>query len=751
VKNYKFIAVAVLVAIGLLTTGAAFLLKDLRLDFEFEDYFPKGDQDYAFYNSYRETYGSDNDFVLISLVRNDGIFHAPFLETVDSLANDLDQLEYIEKVISPTQIGYPVNGLFGLTEIKWLHWKEPDRLSRDSALIFESGELVGRLIAENSQSVTLFVNGKSGLSKVKSDQMAEEIDSVLANYSFEEVKIAGRVYGQRHYVQKMQNELFLFTSISVVIIILFLLIAFRSFWGIFFPLLVVGISVVWLLAFMTITGKSMDLMSTLLPTILFVVGMSDVVHIISRYLEELRNNRDQFSALKISFTHIGKATFLTSITTAIGFLTLLTSGISPVRDFGFYTAIGVLFAYFLTFLVLPPVLLLLPVPKRAFVNSEELFWNRILRAIFQFTVHSPKRVVGISILVGLVSFYGISKVEVDNYLLEDLAPDDPVAQNFQFFEENYSGARPFEVALSATDSSSMLTLERIQAIDSIEQIFASQFGIKGFVSLATVTKNLNRAANGGGMDTYRIPENQDEFRKLEGQLAKLNKAGKLKIVMNAAGNESRISAQVKDYGGKKFNEKYVENQNRVNSILQKVNLEMRYTGMAFLIDKNNETLAATLMGGLLIAFGAVAILMGGIFKSVKMVLITLIPNILPLLVVGGFMGFFDIDLKVSTSIIFTIAYGIAVDDTIHYVSKLKMELLKGRSVLYALKRTSISTGKAIVLTSLILISGFFALIFSDFASTFYIGLLVSLTLILAVLADLFLLPALIILFYREGK
>jgi hypothetical protein len=297
----------------------------------------------------------------------------------------------------------------------------------------------------------------------------------------------------------------------------------------------------------------------------------------------------------------------------------------------------------------------------------------------------------------------------------------------------------------------MLTLERIQAIDSIEQIFASQFGIKGFVSLATVTKNLNRAANGGGMDTYRIPENQDEFRKLEGQLAKLNKAGKLKIVMNAAGNESRISAQVKDYGGKKFNEKYVENQNRVNSILQKVNLEMRYTGMAFLIDKNNETLAATLMGGLLIAFGAVAILMGGIFKSVKMVLITLIPNILPLLVVGGFMGFFDIDLKVSTSIIFTIAYGIAVDDTIHYVSKLKMELLKGRSVLYALKRTSISTGKAIVLTSLILISGFFALIFSDFASTFYIGLLVSLTLILAVLADLFLLPALIILFYREGK
>lgn len=171
--------------------------------------------------------------------------------------------------------------------------------------------------------------------------------------------------------------------------------------------------------------------------------------------------------------------------------------------------------------------------------------------------------------------------------------------------------------------------------------------------------------------------------------------------------------------------------------------------MAYLIDKNNEHLATDLMSSLLVAFAVIGVIMGAIFKSVRMVLITMVPNMLPLILIGGVMGFTGIDLKVSTSIIFTIAFGIAVDDTIHYVSKLRMELNKGKSLLYALKRTSISTGKAIVLTSLILISGFIALVFSNFASTFYIGLLVSLTLVFAVLADLFLLPVLIFVFYRK--
>lgn len=747
-KNYRKIAIWVLVGVGVLSALALYSLQHLRFDYEFEDYFPKSDTEYAYYNQFRETYGSDNDFVLICLVNNKGAFQEDFLIKVDSLASGLKQIEYVETVVSPTQLSFPVKTPFGLTLAKWIHLDQPNRLGQDSIRIFESEELVGTIFSESGKSLIVAVTTTYGLSKVKSDDAVTQINKVLDQFAFDDIKVAGRIFGQRYFVEKMVGELALFTSISFLIIIVFLSFAFRSAWGVVVPLGIVAISVVWLMGFMTTIGKAFDLMSTLLPTIMFVVGMSDAVHFISRYLEELRKKPDQVLALKTSFIHIGKATLLTSLTTAIGFLTLLTSGITPVRDFGVFTALGVIFALIITYLVLPPVLLLLPVPKRALVNSEEMFWDKWMRRVFRFVIVKPKKVMLFGTIVLLISLFGVSKVEVNNFLLEDLSKGDPMREKFEFFEQEYSGARPFDVVVTTKDSSNILTVERIQAIDSLEAIVKEELGIKGFISINSIVKNLNRAYAGGAMDAYEIPTDQT-WHKIKKEIKKAQKSGKINMAINPQLNEIRISAQVKDYGGKVFQEKYANIVSRSKTIMNEVNMDIRFTGMGYLIDRNNETLASGLMYGLIIAFAAVAIVMGLIFKSIKMVLITLIPNVIPLIMIGGVMGLMGIDLKVSTSIIFTIAFGIAVDDTIHYVSKLKMELDKGRSLIYALKRASISTGKAIVLTSLILISGFFALVFSDFSSTYYIGLLVSLTLVFAVISDLFLLPVLVFTFYRK--
>ena len=748
-KNYRTIAISVLVAVSLLSLFAVYALKNLRFDYEFEDYFPKSDTEYTYYNSFRNTYGSDNDFVLICLENREGAFQSDFLKKVDSLVSRLKMVEYVESVVSPSELAFPVKGPFGLTMVKWIHKDEPDRLPQDSIRIFKSQELVGTVFSESGKSLIVGVNTTYGLSKMKSDDAVVQINTVLDDFEFDEIRVAGRIFGQQYFVEKMVGELALFTSISFLIIILFLVLAFRSAWGVFIPLGIVTISVVWLMGFMTGVGKSFDLMSTLLPTIMFVVGMSDAVHFISRYLEELRKNPDKVLALKTSFVHIGKATLLTSLTTAIGFLTLYTSGITPVRDFGLFTAVGVIFALVITYLVLPPVLLLLPVPKRALVQSEKLFWDQIMRKIFRLVVTKPRVVLGISGVILLISFWGVSRVEVNNYLLEDLAKGDPMREKFEFFENEYSGARPFDVVLSTKDSTSILTLNRIRTIDSVESVLKSELGIRGFLSVNTGVKNLNRAYDGGRLEAYIIPTTEERWNKVNKELKKATQSGKLKQILNPSGYQTRLSSQVKDFGGKVFQEKYQVINTRLNPLLDAAGLELKYTGMGYLIDRNNETLASSLMWGLVIAFAAVALIMGVIFKSAKMVLLTLIPNVIPLLMIGGVMGFMGIDLKVSTSIIFTIAFGIAVDDTIHYVSKLKMELDKGRTLIYALKRSSISTGKAIVLTSLILISGFFALVFSDFASTYYIGLLVSLTLVFAVVADLFLLPVLLFTFYKK--
>jgi predicted RND superfamily exporter protein len=748
-KKYQLIAKWVLVFVAILTFASVWKLQDLRFDYEFEDYFPKDDQEYGYYNNFRDTYGSDNDFVLICLENEAGVFQQHFLQRVDSLTTALKKLEYVEKVISPTQLSYPVKGPFGMIPVKWIHLNEPERLPKDSIRVFESGELIGTVFSKNGNSLIVVLNTTYGMSKVKSDEAVIQINAVINDFSFDHTRIAGRIFGQRYFVEKMVGELFLFTLISFIIIIFFLILAFRSFWGVIFPLLIVAVSVIWLMAFMILVGKSFDLMSTLLPTIMFVVGMSDAVHFISRYLEELRKENNQIGALKIAFNHIGKATLLTSLTTAIGFMTLYTSGINPVRDFGLYTAIGVLFALLITYLILPAVLILLPIPKRAMVNSKELFWDKTMRSIFRFNVTRPKWVIAGSILIFGFSFWGVSQVEVNNYLLEDLAKGDPMRENFEFFENEYSGARPFDVVISSQDSSSILEYQKVKALDTIETVLKKELGIQGFVSLNTVVKMLNRANSGGSMQQYIFPETEKEWLKIKTQLLKAQNAEKLNMLLPKTNTETRVSSQVTDYGGKVFKDKYIKIREDLAPILAQSKLNMKFTGMGYLIDKNNETLASGLMWGLVIAFAAVAFIMGMIFKSIRMVLITLIPNIIPLLMIGGIMGISGIDLKVSTSIIFTIAFGIAVDDTIHYVSKLKMELDRGRSLIYALKRASISTGKAIVLTSLILISGFFALVFSDFASTYYIGLLVSLTLVFAVISDLFLLPVLIFLFYKK--
>lgn len=228
---------------------------------------------------------------------------------------------------------------------------------------------------------------------------------------------------------------------------------------------------------------------------------------------------------------------------------------------------------------------------------------------------------------------------------------------------------------------------------------------------------------------------------------KFLKKGKFKNIITSDGLRARITGRMKDVGSLKTE---ILNQ-KFNATIQSDLIDYRLTGSPGLIDKNNSLLSVNMLEGLLIAFVAIALLMGLLYKSFRMVLVAIIPNILPLLIIGACIGFSGIGLKISTSIVFTIAFGIAVDDTIHFMSKLKIELGKGKSLLYAMKRTFISTGKAIIITSFILVAGFGVLMISMFNGTFYIGILISITLFIAVLSDLLLIPVLLIYLSSKKK
>ncbi|NQX91002.1 MAG: MMPL family transporter, partial [Flavobacteriales bacterium] len=333
----------------------------------------------------------------------------------------------------------------------------------------------------------------------------------------------------------------------------------------------------------------------------------------------------------------------------------------------------------------------------------------------------------------------------NNFILEDLQDSDDLKKEFVFFEEKFAGARPFEMAIMLNDTSehSIFDREVLLEIDKIDQYLIDEYNVGSLISPARMIKIAHRTLKGSDR-FYQIPKTQKEIDRIVKLMNRQDEGKTVKLFINDSLGWARTNGKVGDLGAIEFYQKDADLEEFISKNVNPQYFSTKLTGTARLIDLNNRYLANDMLIGLLIAFGLISLVVLFMFKDIRVVLISLIPNAFPLLLIGGLMGYTGVYIKVSTSIIFTIAFGIAVDDTIHFISKLRLQLNKGHTMLYALKRTYISTGKAIIVTSIILCGGFFTLIGSDFLGTFYIGLLISLTLLFAVIADLYLLPVLLL-------
>ncbi len=756
----------VLVAIGLLTAFAGWRAANIGFSYDFEAFFPEGQPETAFYLQFREAFSTDNDFILVGLKNETGVFDADFLRATRELTNALDTVAGVTEVIDPTELTLPVRDpVLGMVfQRPLLRWDSPEHYAADSSTIWQDPRWLGTLFSEDGKSLALTLLQTPMLSKEGCDRIAAETDEVLKHWQLSqqeqglniELHRAGRAHAQVHYVRVMEREVALFVGLGLILLITFLYVAFRTWWGILIPLTVILLSGLGTLAFMEITGKGIDIMTVVLPTIIFVVGMSDVVHIITRYLDELRSGLTPFPALRKAFREVGLATFLTSLTTAIGFLTLLSSAIGPIREFGLYTAAGVFIAFGLAFSLLPAVLIRSKAPIQHVGKGTKSAspWTPWLSRWFIRILRNRQWILGTTAVLTLCSFGLLMGIEVNNYLLEDLREDDPLRKEFNFFETNFSGVRPYELALHFdADRDALAEPGVLAAVDSVETWLSNDVGAGSVLGPASIARTANRLLNGNRPSADRIPEGQD-LNQLLSRLEKLSRKGgkQTDSGWNAAVRGdlglARITAKTADLGANVLAE-------RNRAFLQKVDtyltsefdsppFSVEVTGTANLIDLNNRFLASDMVLGLLIAFGIVALIVGVLFRSLKMTLVSLVPNVLPLLFIAGFMGALDIDLKVSTSIIFTIAFGIAVDDTLHFLAKYRILLRQGRQPIWALRRTFLATGKAIIITSIILCGGFSTLMLSSFEGTFHIGLLVSLTLCFAVIVDLAVLPLLLL-------
>ncbi len=740
-------AIITLAMLGTISLVFAWSLQWVRLDHDFERFFPTDDPELDRYLGFREKFGYDNDFLLIGITDPDGVFQLDLLKRADSLAGQLEGVVDVRSLTSPTRLQDPRVTPVGVFSVPWLRLDHDSTLAADSARIWADDRIREGFFSADGRSMLLLMQTEPGLSKERSDALLERIEQLVAGSGISGIRLGGRIHGQYWYIQKMQKELILFFSISVALLALFLAAGFRTLWGVLVPIGVVGLTVLWQVGALALLGKPLSILTMLLPTILFVVGMSDVVHILERYIEGLRHGHSKARALAISYHEVGLATFLTSVTTAIGFGTLLTSGIPPIREFGVYTSIGVLLAFLLAFTLLPAVLLLVRTPLAANTSEESGRWYTLLHGLFRKTLRHRRTIPWITVILCAVSIIFITQLKVDNYLLEDWPEDDPQKQDYYWFEDHLGGVRPFEMEVrSQRDSLSVWHPLVLREIDAVQQALVAPYGIKAIMSPATIVKSMNKALNGGDQAFYAIPEDPAVVRSMLRKANALVGRELLQSVATEDGRVARISGRMRDEGGYVHRGKNAVLNGFIASHAQYATYHQ--TGMAYLIDLNNEKLSSQLIGGLALAFVLIGGIMAWVFRNWRMTLIAFVPNVIPLLFVGGIMGASGIDIKVSTAIIFTIAFGIAVDDTIHMLGKLRIELRKGRSLRYAMKRSVLSTGKALIITSIMLLSGFISLVFSDFASVFYMGLLVSLTLAIALVADLVLLPLLVLRFLK---
>lgn len=749
IKNQKTYNSLVLIFVLAFSVFCALRVANLRFDYDFEAFFPNEDNELEHYNRYRETFEYDNEFVLLALENKHGIFKKDFLLRVDSLTQSLSELQYIKQVNSPTNLKNTSLGGLVPVQTRALHFEDESLYKEDSIAIYQSPFLIGSYFPENAKSLSIFIKTDDVLTKKQCDVLAESLEATIKQYHFDEIHLVGRIFAQNVYLVNLQKEFLIFLGLAFLTVVIFLWLSFRSFYGIVVPVSIVLVSILWTLGIMDLLGKPIDLMTTMLPTMIFIAGMSDVVHFFSKYFEELAKGTGREKIYPLILKEVGFPTFLTLLTTVVGFLSLLFSSIKPIKEFGIYTSIGVSIAFVLTYTLLPALLYFFTPKKLVTVHGSNNRTTNLMRTGLFWIFRNQKTILLITVLVFAASVVGISKIKLNNILLEDLSEKVRLKQDFNFFDSNYSGVRPFEleVRVKAKDKT-IWDYEVITELNKLDDFVKKEYNAGFLLSASALVKSIYLNSN---LDSANAFPAKEDYESIASYLKKNKKNKEIKRFVSVDGKTSRISAKIADLGSLKINE---HNQNLLSFIDKNIDknlLEFQLTGAAHLIDRNNEYMVSNMTQGFIFSIIVIGLLTWFLHRSWRMVLVFIIPNVIPLVIIGGIMGYAGIELKAATSLVFSIAFGIATDDTIHFISRLKIELAYGKSLMYAFKRTYFETGKPIILTTFILLGGFMSLMTSSFQSTFYFGFLICITVVIAVLADIFLLPVLLFLIYGKKK
>lgn len=732
------IRVMILIAFGMLALISALSLPKLQFSFSFEQFFPKDDPDLAFFNDFIKEFETDDNFLLIAVRREQGVFEQAFLKKFHDFTLQSRTLPHVVQSTSLTKIGYPVKTPFAITTIPAIHINEPERYDDDRKRILQDERFVYNLIAEDAKTLVLFLKMVDGISLEQSNEFMAALEKLAKSYHFESYHFLGRAYFQKELVAMQIREVTVSAVVAGILVTIIFFFIFRRFWGVVIANVSIVLGMLLFMGFMAIFGRELNAMSALYPVLMIIVGTSDVIHIMSKYVDELRQGLSREKAIIRTIREIGLATLLTSVTTAIGFASLLTNRVMPIRDFGINAAVGVMIAFATVIFFTTTVLSMFSADQIIKIGNRQAKWDEAMLRLYHFTKNFPKRIAFGALVVLAICAWGISRINTNYGIIDNMPIGYKITEDFKFFERELASFRPLELAAYIQNGYDAQDFKVIQEIDKVENYLRTYDDIRAIGSITTVYKSINQMYN----NSYELPSDEAAFETYQRLLAKVPQMD-INVLVSQDQQKARITSRVRDVGADTLK---AMNQ-RINQWIQKnvdtSLVKFRLTGTGLMIDKNAEYIRRNLLLGLGMAVLIIGGLMTLLFFDLKMLLISLVPNIFPLLIGAAFLGFTGVELEAGISIIFSVIFGIAVDDTIHFLSKFKLVRQRGMTIENAIRTTFLETGKPIVLTTVLLFFGFLVMLFSVHPPSVTVGWLISLILATALVCDLLMLPVLI--------
>ncbi len=708
----------------------------------------KDDPEYPLLKAFFEEFGYDE--LVVVVFSSENILKKEKIEIINEITDQLTQIKGIDKVVSLSNAEDIIadNGSITIDRLV-KHLPDTEAEGKDLLKKINTHPIYSNLLISKNAECALFDISLAGtLTNDERVSILNSIEKIFSKHSTNSnYYMSGSPVGRSEMFKSLRRDFATLFPMGMLLMIVIMYFIFRSYLCIVLSFISILLSVIWTVGYMYLSGSELNFLSVLIPTILFIMGTSDCVHVLSQYQDCRYTCKTKGEALTQTIQLMFFPCFLTTITTMVGFFSLNVSTIEPIKLFGFFSAMGCAFAFILSITLLP-IGLSLGDTKPFSLNkpySEKLLL--FLNKIYNFQNQKKILIFIFSLIFIVVGLFGMTKLHVETDLENFFVNRTKFTEDTLYIENTFGGIIPFFVIIEGDEEDALTDPDLLKKIDQLTEFIRSQDGVDKVISPSDFIKYINFRLNDNKPSFYKIPDTRKQIAEL--------------LLMASLSDNSEILSRLFDDSYMKTNigirfryhdfYRITKMHEIVRSHLKELftdtpDVKAYSTGTSMLIANTLIPVMKGLKHSLVFALIAIFILMIILFRSMKLALISMVPNVTPIIFTLGLMGILDISLNFGTAPIAAITLGLAIDDTIHFLTRFKIEFYKNHDYTVAAKNTLISVGKPIIITSIILSIGFSIFFFSNFHFTRNMGILISFTVISAIFADLILLPVLLTVF-----